>query len=103
MIIDLKKYKKEKLSEDQKTKVVNIAFQIDEDDIDVIGSSGMFFVTNVPLIVDRLESKLKQQIFLKNIGEYLIKYSKQLEENRDDVHFKMNWYEDFIEEPYEFE
>jgi hypothetical protein len=103
MIIDLKKYKKEKLSEDQKTKVVNIAFQIDEDDIDVIGSSGMFFVTNVPLIVDRLESKLEQQIFLKNIGEYLIKYSKQLEENRDDVHFKMNWYEDFIEEPYEFE
>jgi hypothetical protein len=103
MIIDLKKYKKEKLSEDQKTKVVNIAFQIDEDDIDVIGSSGMFFVTNVPLIVDRLESKLEQQIFLKNIGEYLIKYSKQLEENRDDVHFKMNWYEDFIEEPYEFD
>jgi len=103
MIIDLKKYKKEKLSKDQKTKVVNIAFQIDEDDIDVIGSSGMFFVTNVPLIVDRLESKLEQQIFLKNIGEYLIKYSKQLEENRDDVHFKMNWYEDFIEEPYEFE
>ena len=103
MIIDLKKYKKEKLSEDQKTNVVNIAFQIDEDDIDVIGSSGMFFVTNVPLIVDRLESKLEQQIFLKNIGEYLIKYSKQLEENRDDVHFKMNWYEDFIEEPYEFD
>jgi len=103
MIIDLKKYKKEKLSEDQKTKVVNIAFQIDEDDIDVIGSSGMFFVTNVPLIVERLERKLEQQIFLKNIGEYLIKYSKQLEENRDDVHFKMNWYEDFIEEPYEFE
>ncbi len=103
MIIDLKKYKKEKQDEEQKTKVVNIAFQIDEDDIDVIGSSGMFFVTNVPLIVDRLESKLEQQIFLKNIGEYLIKYSKQLEENRDDVHFKMNWYEDFIEEPYEFE
>jgi|DEB0MinimDraft_6_1074348.scaffolds.fasta_scaffold01461_3 hypothetical protein len=103
MIIDLKKYKKEKQDEEQKTKVVNIAFQIDEDDIDVIGSSGMYFVTNVPLIVDRLESKLEQQIFLKNIGEYLIKYSKQLEENRDDVHFKMNWYEDFIEEPYEFE
>ncbi len=103
MIIDLKKYKKEKQDEEQKTKVVNIAFQIDEDDIDVIGSSGMFFVTNVPLIVDRLESKLEQQIFLKNIGEYLIKYSKQLEENRDDVHFKMNWYEDFIEEPYEFD
>ena len=103
MIIDLKKYKKEKQDEEQKTKVVNIAFQIDEDDIDVIGSSGMYFVTNVPLIVDRLESKLEQQIFLKNIGEYLIKYSKQLEENRDDVHFKMNRYEDFIEEPYEFE
>jgi len=103
MIIDLKKYKLEKLSEEQKTKVVNIAFQIDEDDLDVIRSSGMYFVTNVPLIVDRLESKLEQQIFLKNIGESLIEYSKQLEEDRDDVNFKMNWYEDFIDEPYEFE
>tara|TARA_R110002020_G_scaffold9522_10_gene37385 strand:- start:179 stop:472 length:294 start_codon:yes stop_codon:yes gene_type:complete len=97
MIIDLKKYKQEKQIEEQGTKVINIAFQIDENDLDVIKSSGMYFVTNVPLVADRLESKLEQQLFLKNIGECLIKYSKELEEEKEGVHFKMNWYDDFAD------
>lgn len=96
MIIDLKKYQKNKINEfENETKVINIAFQLDTKNMDIIKADGMYFITNIPEAHERLENRTEQEIFLTNLGKYFLRYAEAVRKY-EDVEFHMNWYEDFL-------
>jgi len=100
MIIDLNKYKQNKINEfESEPPVINIAFQIDSSNMDIIKAHGMYFITNVPEAHDRLQNRTEQEIFLTNLGKYFLRYAEAVRKY-EDVEFKVNWYEDYLDKPY---